>query len=315
MFLSHGIFRPVQTVENQLTEVRETDLTGNRVAEFAFFVDQIDHVLLTAGNIDVFTDFDIAIGAQQGQATVARKAIRGEPIAAEVAGSAVVSGQHRIAKIFELWILRVIHVAYLACHDAGVAVAGIEQELLNLVAADIAQDAAEEFLLVEPARATFAFAVRAATYDRLGGFDEEYFLYWEDVDLSHRVLDAGLMPIIEPEVSIEAEDKQDAERRLVHAIVPHLDHLGEQKVALKLTLPTVPGFYADLIAHPNVARVVALSGGYDRDEANLLLAQNPGLIASFSRALLEGLSADQGDDEFDRTLNTSIEAIYRASLT
>ncbi|WP_454226149.1 fructose bisphosphate aldolase [Propioniciclava flava] len=137
----------------------------------------------------------------------------------------------------------------------------------------------------------------------------------QQFDLAHRVLDAGLMPIIEPEVSIEAEDKQDAERRLVHAIVPHLDHLGEQKVALKLTLPTVPGFYADLIAHPNVARVVALSGGYDRDEANLLLAQNPGLIASFSRALLEGLSADQGDDEFDRTLNTSIEAIYRASLT
>ena len=137
----------------------------------------------------------------------------------------------------------------------------------------------------------------------------------QQFDLAHRVLDAGLMPIIEPEVSIEAEDKQDAERRLVHAIVPHLDHLSDQKVALKLTLPTVPGFYADLIAHPNVARVVALSGGYDRDEANLLLAQNPGLIASFSRALLEGLSADQGDDEFDRTLNTSIEAIYRASLT
>ena len=74
-------------------------------------------------------------------------------------------------------------------------------------------------------------------------------------------------------------------------------------------------FYADLIAHPNVARVVALSGGYDREEANVLLAQNPGLIASFSRALLDGLTAQQTDEEFDRTLDASIEAIYRASLT
>ena len=137
----------------------------------------------------------------------------------------------------------------------------------------------------------------------------------QQFDLAHRVLDAGLLPIVEPEVSIQAPDKQEAETILASELLAHLGRLGEQKVALKLTLPSVAGFYADLIAHPNVARVVALSGGYDREEANVLLAQNPGLIASFSRALLDGLTAQQTDEEFDRTLDASIEAIYRASLT
>lgn len=86
------------------------------------------------------------------------------------------------------------------------------------------------------------------------------------------------------------------------------------KVALKISIPIVDDFYADLIAHPRVARVVALSGGYDRDEANERLARNPGLIASFSRALLDALTAGQSDEEFDRTLDASIESIYRASI-
>ena len=115
-------------------------------------------------------------------------------------------------------------------------------------------------------------------------------------------------------MAVAAPDKQEAETILASELLAHLGRLGEQKVALKLTLPSVAGFYADLIAHPNVARVVALSGGYDREEANVLLAQNPGLIASFSRALLDGLTAQQTDEEFDRTLDASIEAIYRASL-
>lgn len=133
--------------------------------------------------------------------------------------------------------------------------------------------------------------------------------------VADQVLAAGLMPIVEPEVNINAPDKQDSETILKTALLTHLDRLGDRKVALKLTLPTVAGFYSDLAVHPNVARVVALSGGYERDEANRILAENPGVIASFSRALLDGLTTQQSAEEFDRTLDASIEGIYRASLT
>jgi len=129
------------------------------------------------------------------------------------------------------------------------------------------------------------------------------------------VLAAGLVPILEPEIDIHAPDKAQAEVLLKARILEHLAGLGEQKVAVKISIPSVDGFYADLIAHPRVARVVALSGGYGRDEADELLARNPGLIASFSRALLQGLTAQQSDAEFDRTLAASIDAIYRASIT
>ncbi|MFV0430151.1 MAG: fructose bisphosphate aldolase [Arachnia sp.] len=133
--------------------------------------------------------------------------------------------------------------------------------------------------------------------------------------IADQVLNAGLMPIVEPEVSIGAPDKQQAEAILKTELLEHLGGLGGRKVALKLTLPTVVGFYSDLVTHPNVARVVALSGGYERDQANDLLAQNFGVIASFSRALLDGLSAQQSSEEFDRTLAASVESIYRASIT
>lgn len=133
--------------------------------------------------------------------------------------------------------------------------------------------------------------------------------------LGERVLDAGLMPILEPEVSITAPDKAEAEALLAEQIRAHLGTLGDRTVALKVSIPTIDGFYSDLIAHPNVARVVALSGGYSRDEANARLARNPGLIASFSRALLDGLTAQQSPEEFDRTLDATIEAIYQASIT
>jgi len=131
-----------------------------------------------------------------------------------------------------------------------------------------------------------------------------------------QILAAGLMPIIEPEVDIHATDKPGAERLLKTAILKHLDTLGsEQRVMLKLTIPSVDDFYADLVAHPSVLRVVALSGGYSREEANRLLARNRGVIASFSRALTEGLTVQQSDQEFQRVLDASIASIYQASGT
>ena len=136
----------------------------------------------------------------------------------------------------------------------------------------------------------------------------------QQFEVGRQVLDAGLMPVLEPEVSIGAPDKAEAESLLKAAILARLGGLGAQKVALKLSIPTVDGFYTDLIEHPNIARVVALSGGYSRDEANDRLARNPGLIASFSRALLDGLTAQQSDDEFDAALASASESIYAASV-
>jgi fructose-bisphosphate aldolase class I len=133
--------------------------------------------------------------------------------------------------------------------------------------------------------------------------------------LAQRVLDADLLPILEPEVDITIDDKADAERMLKAALFTRLDALGDRKVAVKVSIPTVDDFYADLIAHPNVARVVALSGGYSRADADARLTRNHGLIASFSRALLEGLTVHQSDADFTATLNASIEAIHEASIT
>lgn len=131
-----------------------------------------------------------------------------------------------------------------------------------------------------------------------------------------QILAAGLMPIIEPEVNIKATDKKEAEALLKAAILKQLDALGaDQKVMLKLTIPTVDGFYGELAKHPRVVRVVALSGGYSRDESNAMLAKNPGVIASFSRALTEGLTAQQSDAEFNAALDKAVESIYQASLT
>jgi fructose-bisphosphate aldolase class I len=137
----------------------------------------------------------------------------------------------------------------------------------------------------------------------------------QQFEIGKRICAAGLVPIIEPEVDIHAADKAEAEAILADRILAQLDALGDQNVMLKLTLPEETNLYAKHIAHDRVVRVVALSGGYTREEANRRLAENTGMIASFSRALTEGLSAQQSDDEFDATLDQSIEAIFQASRT
>jgi fructose-bisphosphate aldolase class I len=126
----------------------------------------------------------------------------------------------------------------------------------------------------------------------------------------------GLVPILEPEIDINSPSKAAAEALLLAGVLARLDDLGDSEpIMLKLTLPETDGLYAPLVAHPKVLKVVALSGGYRRDEANARLARNPGVIASFSRALTEGLSAQQSDDQFTATLDTAIQSIHAASIS
>ncbi|MBP7629434.1 MAG: fructose bisphosphate aldolase [Acidimicrobiales bacterium] len=133
--------------------------------------------------------------------------------------------------------------------------------------------------------------------------------------VGREIVAAGLVPIIEPEIDIHSPEKAAAEELLKAAILAQLNGLGaDELVMLKLTLPEADGFYQELVDHPNVVRVVALSGGYTRDDANERLARNPGVIASFSRALTEGLSAQQSDDEFNAVLDASVKGIYEASI-
>ena len=137
----------------------------------------------------------------------------------------------------------------------------------------------------------------------------------QQFELGAQVLSHGLMPIIEPEVTISIADKAEAEDLLLASITKHLDGVPDgEKVMLKLSLPTKTNLYKPLVDHPKVMRVVALSGGYERDEANAILAQNTGVIASFSRALSEGLSAQQSDAEFNSTIAATIDSIYAASV-
>lgn len=138
----------------------------------------------------------------------------------------------------------------------------------------------------------------------------------QQFEFARRIIAAGLVPIVEPEVDIHCPDKADAEALLKQAILEELNTLDEkQRVMLKLTLPEEKNFYGDLIAHPNTLRVVALSGGYSREEANQRLAEQNGMVASFSRALTEGLSKQQSDEEFNKMLDASIQSIYDASNT
>jgi len=137
----------------------------------------------------------------------------------------------------------------------------------------------------------------------------------QQFEYAARIAATGLVPIMEPEVSISSPHKEQAESLLHDAIAKHLEALPEgSTVMVKITIPTRPGLYGDLAADPRVLRVVALSGGYSRDEACALLARDPTLIASFSRALLEGLTESQTDEQFNAQLELSIEQIYRASV-
>ena len=137
----------------------------------------------------------------------------------------------------------------------------------------------------------------------------------QQFEFAKQVLSHGLVPIVEPEVDINAADKADAEAILRDELIKHLDALPEgEQVMIKVTIPSEDGFYTPLVEHPKCMRVVALSGGYPREEANERLSRQPGMIASFSRALSEGLSAQQSDEEFDATMADSVKGIYEASL-
>ena len=136
----------------------------------------------------------------------------------------------------------------------------------------------------------------------------------QQFELGRQIADAGLVPILEPEIDIHSPHKAEAEAMLKKALLDGLEQWPSDKYLMfKLTLPEEDNFYSELVDHPNVVRVVALSGGYSREEANRRLSRNKGVVASFSRALTEGLSAQQGDEEFDKTLDASIQSIFDAS--
>ena len=137
----------------------------------------------------------------------------------------------------------------------------------------------------------------------------------QQFDIGKEIIAGGLVPIIEPEVSIKSPQKAEAEEILKKSLLDYANSLSsDQNIMLKLSIPTKANLYKELVDHPRVVRVVALSGGYSREEANRLLAQNTGVIASFSRALAEGLTAQQSDAEFDAALNSTIQSIYDASV-
>ena len=138
----------------------------------------------------------------------------------------------------------------------------------------------------------------------------------QQFEIAKIIIQKNLVPIIEPEVDIHCENKSEAEQMLFENLMNQIEHLtAEQKILLKLTIPNKSNLYAPFINHPNVLRVFALSGGYSREEANKLLALNNGMLASFSRALTEGLTAQQSDDEFNSVLDASIESICQSSLS
>jgi fructose-bisphosphate aldolase class I len=138
----------------------------------------------------------------------------------------------------------------------------------------------------------------------------------QQFEIARQILATGLIPIVEPEIDIHSPEKSEAEAMLKASLLEQLGSVGAgERVMLKLSLPNVDDFYTDLVHHPRVLRVVALSGGYSREEAVELLARNHGVIASFSRALTEGLCVDQSDEEFDAALDQAIASIYQASIT
>jgi fructose-bisphosphate aldolase class I len=137
----------------------------------------------------------------------------------------------------------------------------------------------------------------------------------QQFDFGREIIAGGLVPIIEPEVNIKSTEKAAAEDLLKKSLIEHANNLSaDQNIMLKLSIPTKTNLYQELVSHPRIVRVVALSGGYSRDDANKMLAQNTGIIASFSRALVEGLTAQLSDADFDKALDASIQSIYEASI-
>src|SRR5215469_15037744 len=170
--------------------------------------------------------------------------------------------------------------------------------------------------LLERAKAKRIFGTKERSFIKRANEAGINAIVKDQFDLAALIIDAGLVPIVEPEVDIHCPEKAKAEGLLKAAILEKLEHLpADQLVMLKLTLPEQDNFYGDFVKHPKVLRVVALSGGYSRDEANNRLRRNHGVIASFSRALAEGLSAQQSDAEFNAVLNNSIQSIFEASNT
>ncbi len=170
--------------------------------------------------------------------------------------------------------------------------------------------------LLARARANGVFGTKMRSVIRLADDEGVASVVSQQFRIAEEILAGGLVPIIEPEVAIDSPQKAAAETLLKDALLAGLDRLGGSgKVMFKLTLPEEPGFYNVLVDHPGVLKVVALSGGYTREEANRRLALNAGVVASFSRALTEGLNASQSAGEFDAMLDSSIASIYQASMT
>jgi len=170
--------------------------------------------------------------------------------------------------------------------------------------------------LLQKARQKNVFGTKMRSVIKTANADGVHAVVAQQFDIGRQIIAAGLVPIIEPEVDINSPQKAATEDLLKSELLSHLDQLDNGlPVMLKLTLPEQDNFYADCIQHPNVLKVVALSGGYSREEANQRLARQNGMVASFSRALSEGLSAQQSDDEFNRVLDASIESIFQASST
>jgi fructose-bisphosphate aldolase, class I len=170
--------------------------------------------------------------------------------------------------------------------------------------------------LLARARDKHVFGTKMRSVIRHAGTDGVAAIADQQFEFGRRILNAGLMPILEPEIDIHSPTKVEAEAQLRDSLLGGLEELGDdQQVMFKLTLPDEDDFYLPLVEHPKVLKVLALSGGYSREEANARLARNHGVVASFSRALTEGLSADQSDEEFNAQLDASIKSIYDASIT
>ena len=171
-------------------------------------------------------------------------------------------------------------------------------------------------LTLERARAMGIFGTKMRSVVKEANTEGIQEIIEQQLEVGKQIVRHGLIPILEPEVDIHCPEKGEVEKILLDSLMLGLDSLVEnEKMMLKLTLPEVNGFYAPCIEHPNVLKVVALSGGYSRDEANRRLAHQPKMIASFSRALVEGLSAQQSDEEFNTGLDASIQSIYQSSIS